>query len=67
MKESQLNKALLRKVRNRIRKIPESYYQGTWCRADKGAPCGTIACIAGETIICAAPTVEAGIKELHDR
>lgn len=64
MKNSRLNIRLLKKVRDRIKNIPQSYYQGTWCSANADAPCGTVACIAGETIICSEPTVAKGIAEL---
>jgi hypothetical protein len=59
-----LNKRLLRKVRNRIAEIPESYRQGTWVSDDQKSPCGTVACLAGETIIAAAPSIEKGIQSL---
>lgn len=65
MSELKLNKRLLRKVRNRIAKTPESYDQGEFCLNTSSAPCGTAACIAGETIICAAETVEQGINTLN--
>lgn len=61
-----LNKRLLRKVRNRIEKYPDAYNQSTF--GEKGdessAPCGTVACIAGHTIIAAAPTPQLGVKTL---
>lgn len=60
-----LNKRLLRKVRNRIAEIPESYDQSEFCATNENAPCGTAACLAGETIICAAPTVKQGLNSLR--
>lgn len=60
-----LNKRLLRKVRNRIAEIPESYNQNYFWLDDRDAPCGTVACLAGETIIASKPTVQAGIKSLR--
>lgn len=66
MSESPLNIELFQKVRNRIATIPESYDQSKWCTDSQEAPGGTAACLAGETIICAAPSVKAGIKRLRD-
>lgn len=65
MKETKLNKRLLRKVRNRIAKIPESYAQNVFYKPSGESPCGTAACIAGETIIVAAGSVSEGIKQLR--
>ena len=62
---SRLNIELFKKIRERIAAIPESYDQEAWCRNNRAAPCGTSACLAGEAIICAAPTVEEGVKELR--
>jgi len=63
-KETQLNKRLLRKVRNRIAEIPESYDQEVWYAPNGDAPCGTSACLAGETIIAAAPNAKIGASRL---
>lgn len=65
MAESRLNIELFKKIRDRIAAIPESYDQDYWCEASKAAPCGTTACLAGEAIICAAPTVEQGVEDLR--
>ena len=65
MSKQRLNIELFKKIRDRIATIPESYHQGTWCDDSHKAPCGTVACLAGEAIICAAPTVEEGVKELR--
>jgi len=62
---SRLNIALLKKVRNRIKRIPQSYNQNKWYGRSSTSPCGTVACLAGETIICAAPRVAQGIKNLR--
>lgn len=59
-----LNFPLWVKVRNRIAAVPESYDQTTFKRRSKIAPCGTVACLAGETIICAAPSVKKGVQAL---
>lgn len=64
MSEQRLNIELFKKVRDRIAAIPESYDQSEWVRPSNASPCGAAACLAGETIICNAPTVAAGIKEL---
>lgn len=66
MSESRLNIELFKKVRDRIAAVPESYDQSTYRRADRRAPCGTAACLAGEAIICDAPTVEDGVAELRE-
>lgn len=63
---SELNIKLFRKIRNRIRNIPESYNQNVWGKKSRRSPCGTVACLAGEAIICAAPTVKQGLENLHD-
>jgi hypothetical protein len=65
MKETKLNLELLRKVRNRIAEIPESYDQSWFAVSNPDSPCGTAACLAGETIICAAPSISGGISHLN--
>lgn len=65
MAKSRLNIELFKKVRDRIKTIPESYDQRYWLGTSKRAPCGTVACLAGETIICSAPSVEDGIRKLR--
>lgn len=59
-----LNRRLLRKVRNRIAKIPESYSQNVWVMESGASPCGAVACLAGETVIANAVDVQTGIKTL---
>lgn len=66
MPESKLNIELLKKVRARIAEFPESYNQNYWKIYSSEAPCRTAACLAGETIICAAPTLEEGLKRLAE-
>lgn len=61
---SKLNIELFKKIRDRIEAIPESYNQSGFAIESTNSPCGTAACLAGEAIICAAPTVEAGVKRL---
>lgn len=61
---SKLNIELLKKVRNRIATVPESYSQRHFVKRSSKAPCGTVCCLAGETIICAAPTISEGVEEL---
>lgn len=58
----QLNFPLWVKTRNRIDAIPESYRQSVFKGPTKRSPCGTVACLAGEAIICSAPDVTTGIK-----
>jgi len=60
-----LNIELFKKIRERIATIPESYDQEQWITRTPKAPCGYAACLAGEAIICNAPTVEQGIAELR--
>lgn len=59
-----LNFPLFVKVRNRIALIPESYDQSTYYGKSSRSPCGTVACLAGEAVICAAPSVRDGVNEL---
>lgn len=77
-----INKKLLRKVIERIETTPESYAQDQWeCsaityneianevfqRLPRPAPeCGTVACLAGEIIICSEPTIQQGIQKLRE-
>lgn len=63
--KTQLNIELFKKMRDRIATIPESFNQDVWCAPSGKSPCGTVACLAGEAIICAAPTVEEGIRHLQ--
>ena len=58
------NKRLLLKTAKRIEKVPESYHQGWWATKDPSAPCGTTACIAGETLICSERKVSDGLNKL---
>jgi hypothetical protein len=61
---AELNLELFQKVRDRIADVPESFEQGRWITRSPSSPCGYAACLAGETIICAAPTVEQGLANL---
>lgn len=65
MAEHKLNIELFKKVRERIANVPDSYRQSVWVESSSRSPCGTVACLAGETVICAAPSVEQGIAELR--
>lgn len=58
---SEINKTLLRRVRNKLLRVPEAYDQGTWGKRAK-TPCGARACIAGHTLLEAGYTT----KELFD-
>jgi hypothetical protein len=78
-----LNFKLIRKVIKRIETKPETYAQQVWGqRADafnKDAKeylggrvrpipsCGTVACLAGETVICGAPTLKLGLLRVKRR
>lgn len=63
MSKSKLNKPLIRKMIKRLTEIPESFDQNAaWAARDKRSPCGTVACLAGEAIICSASTVKEGIR-----
>jgi hypothetical protein len=58
-----MNKKVVRRMIKRLQTVPESYRQGAmFVEEDDHAPCGTVACLAGEAVICSAKTVEAGIK-----
>jgi hypothetical protein len=62
-----MDKKVVRKMIKRIESVPESYDQRAWfVRRDNSAPCGTVACLAGEAVICSAKTVKAGIKLAFD-
>lgn len=63
---SKLNIELFKKIRQRIAEAPESYDQDTFVDYNERSPCGTSACLAGEAIICNAPSVVKGIVELRD-
>jgi hypothetical protein len=60
------NKRLLLKTAKRIERFPESYDQATWAGKSNTAPCGTVACLAGEIVICSERTVKKGIAKLFD-
>lgn len=61
--DSKMNKEVVRKMIKRIESVPEHYDQAAFfVESNDIAPCGTVACLAGEAVICSAPTVEAGIK-----
>jgi UDP-3-O-acyl-N-acetylglucosamine deacetylase len=58
-----MDKKVVRRMIKRLTAVPESYEQGAmFVEEDDRAPCGTVACLAGEAVICSAKTVEAGIK-----
>jgi hypothetical protein len=59
-----LNIELFKKVRERIATIPKSFNQNTFYSSSDASPCGTVACLAGEAIICAAPSIEEGLRSL---
>jgi len=58
-----LNKPLIRKMIKRIETKPLSYDQGAmYAEESDSAPCGTVACLAGEAAICSKRTEAEGIK-----
>ena len=70
-----LNKPLIRKMIKRIETKPETYYQGnyvvrgtnfnSWIKDGRPDPvCGTVACLAGEAIICSEKSIRKGITKL---
>lgn len=59
------NARLLNKAADRIESIPESYSQTTFKERSADAPCGTVACLAGEIIICSERSTAKGLKTLH--
>lgn len=61
----ELNIELFKKIRERIATVPQSYNQTLWYTHEPTSPCGTAACLAGEAIICAAPTLAEGIANLR--
>lgn len=56
MNEQRLNIELFKKVRRKIKSVPESYNQKTDAEPDRRSPCGTAACIGGWADILSAPT-----------
>lgn len=74
MKKPKLNKALIRKMIKRIEERPEAYLQSRFfvkmgvqvaAYYDRPKPiCGSAECLAGEAIICTAPSVKKGIEAL---
>lgn len=62
---SDMNKEVVRKMIERLEAVPQSFDQSAyWIYEDGEAPCGTVACLGGEAVICAAPTLEEGIAEV---
>lgn len=59
------NRRLLLKTAKRIEEIPQSYRQQTFRAKSARSPCGTVACLAGEIIICSERSVAKGIKKLE--
>lgn len=72
---TKLNKPLIRRMIKRIETMPETYKQSTVCATPKSGPrkfenrpmpaCGTVACLAGEAVICSEPTVTKGLNKLN--
>ena len=64
MPKHKLNTRLLKKVRNRIAELPESFDQRYYYLPTKASPCGFLTDITGMVIICSAPSIEQGIWKL---
>ena len=60
------NRRLLLKTAKRIEEVPESYNQAVWADKDYKSPCGTVACLAGEMIICSERSLRKGLDLLWD-
>jgi hypothetical protein len=60
------NRRLLLKTAKRIEEVPESYNQCEWVAESSSSPCGTVACLAGEIVICSERTVKKGIEKLYN-
>lgn len=59
------NSDLLNKTARHIAKVPSSYQQITFYRPNASTPCGAVACLAGEIIICSERTVQEGVAKLR--
>ncbi len=58
-----MNTAVVRRMIKRLRAVPESYDQSAFVVEESDeAPCGTVACLAGEAVICSETTITKGIK-----
>jgi len=60
------NKRLLLKAAQRIEDAPASFSMSTYRSKDHKAPCGTVACLAGEIIIASGKDVKEGLARLWD-
>lgn len=57
-----MNKEVVRRMIKRIESVPEGYDQGVlYIRSSDKAPCGTVACLAGEAVICSRPRLSDGL------
>lgn len=64
--EEMINRRVVKRMVERIETLPESYDQGAfYAERSEKSPCRTVACLAGEAIICNAATYDAGLKQLH--
>jgi hypothetical protein len=58
-----MNRTVVRKMIKRLESVPEHYDQKAYyVERDDKAPCGTVACLAGEAVICSAKTIQEGIN-----
>lgn len=58
------NRRLLLKTAKRIEKFPASYDQRDWGRESNQSPCGAVACLAGEIVICSERSVSKGVEKM---
>ena len=59
------NVELAAKMRDRILDVPAAYDQRYLNKLTDKSPCGAAGCLAGEAIICNAPSVREGVMELQ--
>jgi hypothetical protein len=58
-----MNKAVVRRMIDRLERVPDSYDQSAfYIEGSNRTPCGTIACLAGEAVICSVPDEKKGLK-----
>lgn len=58
-----MNKTVVRRMIKRLESVPESYNQRAYfVEPSREAPCGAVACLAGEAVICSERTVRQGVR-----
>lgn len=64
---SKLNRKLIEKMIKRIESKPRGFDQDVlYAEADERAPCGTVACLAGEAYICSATKPEEVLRLIRN-